>query len=217
MSDERVYPGEPAGPFQAPPFSFTDREGREIEVRASPPGTEVPEALVEMYAAFDPADRAQGIPPTDAEAARRWLETIYAEGYNAVAWHGDVAAGHATLVPENGGKADDARDRPHRNAGERPRENAGERPRVNAGEGRGAAPAAGGPYELAIFVLQSYQRAGIGTKLLTALLGYAQSAGIERVWLSVERWNHAAVELYRDVGFETVGSGSFELEMAIRL
>jgi RimJ/RimL family protein N-acetyltransferase len=75
----------------------------------------------------------------------------------------------------------------------------------------------GDAYELAIFVLQAYQRAGIGTRLIEALLGYGAASGIEKVWLTVERWNHAAVALYEKVGFETSGTESFEKEMAIRL
>ena len=37
------------------------------------------------------------------------------------------------------------------------------------------------------------------------------------MWLTVERWNGAAVSLYRSLGFETTGAESFELEMALRL
>ena len=72
-------------------------------------------------------------------------------------------------------------------------------------------------YELAIFVHQTYQRAGIGTRLIRGLLGCGQAAGIERVWLTVERWNRAAVSLYEKIGFETSNTESFELEMALRL
>ena len=72
-------------------------------------------------------------------------------------------------------------------------------------------------WELAIFVLQAYQRAGIGTKLLEHLLGHASDIGIERVWLTVERWNNPAIALYERVGFEATGTESFEQEMAIRL
>ncbi len=72
-------------------------------------------------------------------------------------------------------------------------------------------------YELAIFVHQTYQRAGIGTHLISALLGHGQTAGIEKVWLTVERWNRAAVSLYEKIGFETSNAESFELEMALRL
>jgi GNAT superfamily N-acetyltransferase len=72
-------------------------------------------------------------------------------------------------------------------------------------------------YELAIFVLSTYQNAGIGTYLIEALLGAGREAGIDRVWLTVERWNSPAVNLYRKVGFETAGTESFELEMGARL
>jgi GNAT superfamily N-acetyltransferase len=172
----RTYPDEPAEEFEVPPLSFEDREGREIEIRPYDGSETEREALVEMYTAFDPADRAQGIPPSKEERVREWLSNILAEGcLNVVAWHGDTAAGHATLVPDR----DD--------------------------------------YELAIFVLQAYQRAGIGKRLMHALLGYGRDEGVERVWLTVERWNRPAVGLYQEVGFETSDAESFELEMTIRL
>lgn len=72
-------------------------------------------------------------------------------------------------------------------------------------------------YELAIFVLKPYQSAGIGTELVRTLLGLARQEGIEQVWLTVERWNDAAVSLYRKVGFEVCSTESFEMEMSIRL
>jgi len=78
-------------------------------------------------------------------------------------------------------------------------------------------PDSTGAYELAIFVLREYQGALIGTELVRSLLGWGQETGIERVWLSVERWNEPAIRLYEKVGFETTDSASFELEMAIRL
>lgn len=71
--------------------------------------------------------------------------------------------------------------------------------------------------ELAIFVLQEYQGAGIGTALLETVLGAATTEGIERVWLSVERWNSPAVALYEKIGFETSGNDRFEKMMALRL
>lgn len=72
-------------------------------------------------------------------------------------------------------------------------------------------------YELAIFVLQGYQGRGIGSRLLRVLLGAAQAAGIEYVWLTVERWNWRAIRLYESVGFESTEAGSFDLEMTLRL
>lgn len=175
MAHDRVYPDEPAGPFPSPPLAFTDRDGREIEVRAYDGTEREHEALVEMYVAFDPADRAQGIPPTEERKVRSWLDEILEIGFNVIAWDGDTAAGHATLVPHEGA------------------------------------------YELAIFVLQAYQQAGIGTRLIRALLGYGADEGVRKVWLTVERWNQAAVNLYRKIGFESSDAERFELEMSLRL
>jgi GNAT superfamily N-acetyltransferase len=74
-----------------------------------------------------------------------------------------------------------------------------------------------GAYELAIFVLRDYQGALIGTELLRSLLGWGREGGVERVWLTVERWNDPAIRLYEKVGFETTDSASFEREMSLRL
>ncbi|WP_435196839.1 GNAT family N-acetyltransferase [Natronomonas sp. EA1] len=169
----RDYPDEIAGPYDPPPKSFTDREGREIEIRRYESGLD---PLVEMYLDFDPEDRAQGIPPTEEKRIRKWLEAILGEGcINVVAVH-EAPVGHATLVPDGDGA-----------------------------------------YELAIFVLSEYQESGIGTELITGLLGAGRESGIDRVWLTVERWNRAAIVLYEKVGFETHDDGSFELEMTARL
>ncbi|WP_254542813.1 GNAT family N-acetyltransferase [Halomarina pelagica] len=170
----RIYPDEPAGPFEAPPLSFEDKEGRTVEIRAFDGDVD---ALVAMYLDFDPEDRAQGIPPTGEERIRDWLDGIASEDcVNVVARANEQVVGHATLVPDGG-----------------------------AG------------YELAIFVLSSYQNAGIGTRLITALLGQGEREGVDRVWLTVERWNAPAIALYRKVGFESSKSESFEMEMSLRL
>jgi ribosomal protein S18 acetylase RimI-like enzyme len=171
----RHYPDDPAGQFPIPPIEFTDGEDREIRVRQS--GTDDFEALVAMYEQFDPADRAQGIPPVDAEAIREWLDTLLdGESVNVVATHDGDPVGHAVLVPDRG----DA-------------------------------------FELAVFVLAEYQGVGIGTHLLDGLLGHGQDQGVDRVWLTVERWNEPAIALYKKLGFETSDTESFELEMSIRL
>ena len=44
-----------------------------------------------------------------------------------------------------------------------------------------------------------------------------REAGVERIWLTVERWNAPAIALYRKMGFEASDTDSFELEMAARL
>jgi len=177
MTDDSTYPDEIAGPFPKPPTTFEDREGRSITVRHYD-GDEDREALMAMYEAFDPADRAQGIPPTSEERIESWLDAITGDGtVNVVATHDGDAVGHATLVPD---------------------------------EPEGTA-------ELAIFVLQAYQHAGIGTRLLETLLGAGEAAGFDRVWLSVERWNDPAISLYEKVGFRASDTESFEHEMSLRL
>lgn len=179
MNRHRVYPDEPAGEFPRPPLSFEDREGRQVEIRAlaRDPDEAHVEPIVEMYDTFDPADRAQGVPPVGEQRVRDWLNTLLStDSYNVVAWVGDEVVGHATLVPDS--------------------DNA---------------------YELAIFVHQNYQGAGIGTHLIEVLLGHGQEHGVEYVWLTVERWNQPAVNLYKKVGFETSSAESFEQEMSILL
>ncbi len=170
----REYPTEIAGPYGAPPRTFTDGEGREIEVRRCEGDVE---PLVAMYRAFDPEDRAQGIPPTGESAIREWLESVLEDDcINVVAVHGGDVVGHAMLVPDRHGAS-----------------------------------------ELAIFVIRAYQESGIGTVLIEALLGAGRREGVDRIWLTVERWNAPAIALYRKVGFEASEPGGFELEMAAKL
>ncbi|MFT4905089.1 MAG: RimJ/RimL family protein N-acetyltransferase [Natronomonas sp.] len=170
----REYPDEVAGPYEAPPRSFVDREGRDIDIERYDGDYD---ALAEMYLQFNPEDRAQGIPPTEEKGVRRWLDDLLVdECVNVIAWHGEDAIGHGMLVSD----------------------------RHDASE-------------LAIFVLREYQDAGIGTELIMGLLGAGRESGLDRIWLTVERWNNPAIALYRKVGFERSGDDGFELEMAARL
>jgi GNAT superfamily N-acetyltransferase len=179
MTGPKRFPEVAAGEFPSPPRTVEDADGREIHLRASDGSDADREALRAMYEAFDPADRAQGIPPSRPSKLADWLDRILtADCCNVFAWDGDEVVGHATLVPENGPES---------------------------------------PYELAIFVLQSHQGAGIGTALMESILGHGTDVGISEVWLTVERWNRSAVGLYEKIGFETTDAESFELEMAIRL
>ncbi len=58
-----------------------------------------------------------------------------------------------------------------------------------------------GRHELAIFVHQDYQGAGVGTELILAGLGHARREGVENVWLTVEKWKRGAQRLYGRAGF----------------
>jgi GNAT superfamily N-acetyltransferase len=168
-------PDEPGDEFPRPPRTLTDREDRTVTI--DPADADDHEELREMYLSFDPADRAQGIPPANESAIDRWLDTILDEDtFNVVAHHDGDAVGHATLVPDRNDE-----------------------------------------HELAIFVLQPFQGAGIGTALVETLLGVGQEAELETVWLTVERWNEPARSLYRKVGFEVSNTESFEIEMRIEL
>lgn len=95
------YPDEPAGDFAAPPTAFEDDEGRRIEVTRRDPDDEAEfESIVDMYDDFEPADRAQGIPPVGEDAVRSWLEAIEVDdAIGVVAWHDEEPVGHAILVP----------------------------------------------------------------------------------------------------------------------
>ncbi len=169
------YPDEPLDDLPAPPVTFTDGDGRSIEIKQAT--DECIEPLVEMYLKFDSQDRAQGIPPSGEEPIRKWLNIVTEDkSLNVIAWDGDEAVGHAMLVADDDGS-----------------------------------------YELAIFVIQSHQNAGIGTELLRTALGEGQSQGINRVWLSVERWNKPAIAVYEKIGFERMDDTSFERQMTVRL
>lgn len=78
-------------------------------------------------------------------------------------------------------------------------------------------PAGDAAAELAVFVLEPYRDAGIGTALVRSLLGLGAREGVRRVWLVVERTNAPAVRLYRKVGFRTLASDGSQLEMDLEL
>lgn len=61
-----------------------------------------------------------------------------------------------------------------------------------------------GRHELAIFVHQDFQRAGIGSALLAAGMGYAEQQGVAYVWLSVESWERGIQRFYRRAGFTVI-------------
>ncbi|MEF8831830.1 MAG: GNAT family N-acetyltransferase [Halobacteriales archaeon] len=75
-----------------------------------------------------------------------------------------------------------------------------------------------GRHELAIFVHQSHQGAGIGTTLLRAGLGHARDAGIGYVWLSVGASERRLQKWYsRTGGFSTVNPMGMAHRMSRRL
>jgi RimJ/RimL family protein N-acetyltransferase len=67
--------------------------------------------------------------------------------------------------------------------------------------------------ELGITVHDSYQNRGIGTALLSHLLGIAKERGIKKVHLTVRIDNERAIRLYSKFGFKT--EGTFLKEMRL--
>ncbi|GAB7013373.1 GNAT family N-acetyltransferase [Halolamina salina] len=59
-------------------------------------------------------------------------------------------------------------------------------------------------HELAIFVHQEYQHAGVGSRLMANGLGYAREQGVRYVWLTVESRNRGIQRFYSHAGFSTV-------------
>ncbi|WP_054583771.1 GNAT family N-acetyltransferase [Halolamina pelagica] len=59
-------------------------------------------------------------------------------------------------------------------------------------------------HELAIFVHQEYQHAGIGSELMANGLGFAREQGIRYVWLTVESWKRGVQRFYSRAGFSTI-------------
>ena len=78
-------------------------------------------------------------------------------------------------------------------------------------------PDGDGGHELAIFVHQRYQGAGIGTELLRVGLDHAQSTGVTDVWLLVTHGNTRARRLYRAAGFSVDEPSADGIRMARRL
>lgn len=74
-----------------------------------------------------------------------------------------------------------------------------------------------GSHELAIFVHQEFQNAGIGTELTRALLGDGRADDIDRVWLTVACSNAAAKRLFRSLGFSVVERSRRQLQMERKL
>jgi ribosomal protein S18 acetylase RimI-like enzyme len=66
---------------------------------------------------------------------------------------------------------------------------------------------------LDISLLAESRNRGLGTQLLSALIGEARDAAVA-VGLHVERGNERALALYRRLGFRTVGEGELHLELA---
>lgn len=71
-----------------------------------------------------------------------------------------------------------------------------------------------GRHELAIFVHQDYQQAGVGSRLMAAGLGHARENDVCYVWLSVERTKRYQQRFYNRAGFSAVNPFGLEMRMS---
>jgi GNAT superfamily N-acetyltransferase len=74
-----------------------------------------------------------------------------------------------------------------------------------------------GSAEAALFVHQQFRRRGIGTALLKAVLNWAASVGVRRVWSLTSSDNRPALRLQVNCGFRRRNSAFGETELEIEL
>ncbi|UPV74444.1 GNAT family N-acetyltransferase [Halorussus limi] len=192
--DSETDDAETDGEFPAPPRTLTDGEGRVLQFRAS--GDSPSESATESAPESGDEATADG---TDERGA---LAAMY-DAFDA----SDRAQGIPPADPRQRAQwLDRLRDGIEVVAWH-----------GDVAVGHGILLGGGPGHELALFVHPDYREAGVGTALLRTLLGRGRTAGVERVWLSVERTNLPAVSLYRGVGFEPTGGAVGELEMALSL
>jgi L-amino acid N-acyltransferase YncA len=72
--------------------------------------------------------------------------------------------------------------------------------------------------EVAVFVHQDFQGAGLGHKLVTCLIAIANLKHFEKVWGLVESENAAIIHINHSLGFSTyrISQGSIEMELKLR-
>ena len=71
--------------------------------------------------------------------------------------------------------------------------------------------------EYVIFVSEPFRNRGLGTSLTQIAIDDSRSAGLKRLWLTVEAFNFRAIRLYRNAGFTAVDHGEIEITMILRL
>ncbi|TFE02130.1 GNAT family N-acetyltransferase [Jeotgalibacillus salarius] len=71
--------------------------------------------------------------------------------------------------------------------------------------------------EVGMAVKASERGKGIGRKLLEEVVSHAMNQGYESLSLSVDPYNHQALKLYRDFGFEKVGVSGTSITMQVFL
>lgn len=75
-----------------------DKKGRPFEVKDYRPEN-YPD-LVDMYDAFSPKARFQGMPPGEKNLRDKWIKGLVEGGENILAWRKGEVIGHVVLIPD---------------------------------------------------------------------------------------------------------------------
>jgi ribosomal protein S18 acetylase RimI-like enzyme len=79
---------------------YLDKNGDPFEVREC--GNEDYDSLIAMYEAFTPKAGFQGMPPTERERRREWIDKLLRNGRNFLALRKGRTIGHVVFIPESG-------------------------------------------------------------------------------------------------------------------
>jgi ribosomal protein S18 acetylase RimI-like enzyme len=82
------------------PRALPDKAGQPFTVRLYTAADRY--ALEEMYRAFDPKRRAQGLPPGDGESIHRWLDQVLSAGTHVLVEVEGEVLGHLMVIPIDG-------------------------------------------------------------------------------------------------------------------
>lgn len=82
------------------PLALLDKAGRPFKARLFTSADRY--VLEEMYRAFDPKRRAQGLPPGDGESIHRWLDQVLSAGTHVLVEVEGEVLGHLMVIPIDG-------------------------------------------------------------------------------------------------------------------
>jgi len=86
-------------------ITFKDKSGKPYSVGI---GHAIDCSLImDMYRVFLPKPASQGLPPADGETCEKWVKDILDIGMNVLARREETIIGHAALIPDGKGKADE--------------------------------------------------------------------------------------------------------------
>ena len=79
-------------------MTFFDKQGSPFELKTY--GAADYSLLEDMYDAFSPKAKFQGMPPLKSETRRKWLENLLESGENVLAWREGKVIGHVVVIPD---------------------------------------------------------------------------------------------------------------------